>query len=158
MEYYRTLDLMMVSAKGLKKSSLMGRMDVYAEATISGCSGKVQRLRTTVDKSGDSDPTWNFPMKFIVEDSNGLQTLVVKIKKVRVFGGGKCLGEVNVPVKELMEGSAGVTDAGNNNSKLKSGSYDVITKSGKVHGGLSFWYEFGDKFTGKPEDPVPLVG
>ncbi|XP_076930105.1 protein SRC2-like [Bidens hawaiensis] len=146
---YRTLDLVIVSAKGLKKSSLMGRMDVYAVATISGGSGKVQRLRTTVDKSGDSKPTWNFPMKFIVEESNGLQTLVVKIKKVSVFGGSKCLGEVNVPVKELMEG--GVIDGNGNKNKLRSGCYDVITKSGKVHGGLSFWYEFGDTFTGKPQ-------
>ncbi|KAL4570516.1 hypothetical protein LXL04_026172 [Taraxacum kok-saghyz] len=62
---------------------------------------------THVDKDGDSNPTWNYQMKFKIDESAALQnrlTLVVKIKTEGMFG-DKDLGEVHVPIKELLEGA-----------------------------------------------------
>lgn len=113
---------------------------------ISGNGGRVQKLKTPVDKNGGTDPTWNFPMKFTVNEAAGLQhrlTLVIKIKAVGLFG-GKTLGEVKVPVNKLLEG---VTPEG---KAMQFVSYEVRRKSGRSHGFLSFSYKFGEKF----EEPV----
>ncbi|KAL7597108.1 hypothetical protein Lser_V15G27973 [Lactuca serriola] len=146
---YRTLDLTLVSAKGIKKASLIGKPDVYAVVYISGARSN-QKLRTPVDKDGGSDPTWNFPLSFTVDEAAGLQnrlTLVVKIKAVGIFS-DKNLGEVRVPIKELLEG---VSIEGKTQQLV---SYQVRTKSGKTKGFLSFSYKFGEKFSGKAEEPV----
>ncbi|XP_076943501.1 protein SRC2 homolog [Bidens hawaiensis] len=140
---YRNLTLTLVSASGLKKSRFTTRMDVYAVAFISGTVGRDQKQRTSTVKHGDSDPTWNFHMKFVIDElaaglDNGL-TLVVKIKAEGMFG-GKNLGEVHVPVKELLEC---VKD---NGKAVQTVSYQVRRPSGKLKGVLSFMYEFGEKF------------
>ncbi|KAI3687311.1 hypothetical protein L1987_81006 [Smallanthus sonchifolius] len=138
---YRTLNLTLVSAQGLKKPSFMGKMDVYAVASISG-----QKFKTCVDKNGGSDPTWNFPMPFVIDEAAGLQnrlTLVVKIKAAWMFGGWN-LGEVHVPVKELLKGVKG-----EGIKAMQSVSYQV-----KPKGVLSFKYEIGEKIIGKMDEPV----
>ncbi|CAI9272175.1 unnamed protein product [Lactuca saligna] len=144
---YRTLDLTLISAKGIKKPSLTGKPDVYAVAYISGTTTITkQKLKTHVDKDGGSNPTWNFPMKFTVDEAAGLQnrlTLVVEIKAVGTFS-DKNLGEVRVPVKELLQGS----------STQQLVSYQVRKHSGKPNGFLSFSYKLGEKFSGKAEEPV----
>ncbi|XP_076915930.1 protein SRC2 homolog [Bidens hawaiensis] len=121
-------------------------MDVYAVVFISGTVRKDQKQRTTTVKHGDSDPAWNFPMKFVIDAAAGLNngmTLVVKIKAEGIFG-GKNLGEVHVPVMELLEG---VKD---NGKAVKTVSYQVRRPSGKPKGVLSLKYEFWEKFTGEP--------
>ncbi|KAJ0598350.1 putative C2 domain-containing protein [Helianthus annuus] len=147
---YRNLNLTIISANGLKKPTFMGKMDVYAVVSISGTIGNPQKLKTNISKHANSDPTWNFPMKFIINEAAGFQnrlTLVIKIKAAGIFG-GRNLGEVHVPVKELLEG---VKDEG---KTMQFVSYQVRRPSGKVKGVLSFSYEVGEKFTGKPEEPV----
>ncbi|MFS7993067.1 hypothetical protein Hanom_Chr12g01089741 [Helianthus anomalus] len=67
---YRTLDLTLVSAKRLTKA---GKLNVYAVASISdSIIGKLQKFKTLIDKHGGSDATWNFPMKFTVNEAVGL--------------------------------------------------------------------------------------
>ncbi|KAD4585388.1 hypothetical protein R6Q59_035985 [Mikania micrantha] len=152
---YRILDLILASAKGLKRSTFFGRSDVYAVASISGTTGKIQKLPTTVHKNGGSNPTWNFPMKFIFDEAGVLQnrvSLVVKIKSVRLFH-DKSLGEVHVPIKELMDGA--VKTEGN---AMQSVSCQVNTRSGKPKGVLNFWFELGERFVIQHhQEPVPVV-
>ncbi|XP_021974435.2 protein SRC2-like [Helianthus annuus] len=105
MDDYRTLNLTLISANGLTKAA---KLHVYAVASISDSRAAitVQKFKTSVHKDGDSDPTWNFPMKFTVNEAAGLQnrlTLVVKIKVERMLV-DKNLGEVRVPIKELLQG------------------------------------------------------
>ncbi|GKB22243.1 SRC2-like protein [Tanacetum coccineum] len=132
----RHLDLSIISAEGLKKSD-----NVYAVAYISKAFG---RFRTPVDKKGGSEPTWNdHTMHFTIKEALGKQnclTLVVKIKAVRMFL-DKNLGEVRVPIKELMEG---IKDEGEENKKYVS--YQVLRKFKKPGGFLKFSYRFGPKF------------
>ncbi|KAJ0721213.1 putative C2 domain-containing protein [Helianthus annuus] len=80
MDDYRTLNLTLISANGLTKAA---KLHVYAVASISDSRAAitVQKFKTSVHKDGGSDPTWNFPMKFTVNEAAGLQnrlTLVVK--------------------------------------------------------------------------------
>ncbi|GKC00607.1 SRC2-like protein, partial [Tanacetum coccineum] len=114
-------------------------MDVYAVAYISGGSNEeTKKHKTPVDKDGDANPTWNFPMKFTINESLALQnrlTLVVKIKTEGMFG-DKDVGEVHVPVKELLEGF--------NGKVVQFVSYQVRKPSGKPKGELSFSYKFDD--------------
>ncbi|XP_076906700.1 protein SRC2 homolog [Bidens hawaiensis] len=147
---YGNLNLTLVSATVLKKSRFTGKSNVYAVAFISEATGKHQKQRISTNKTGDAEPTWNFPMEFIIDEVSGM-TLVVKIKTEGMFG-GKNLGEVHVPVKELLEGFKG------NGKTAKTVSYQVLRRpSGKPNGVLSFKYEFGEKFTtplGTGENPA----
>ncbi|KAI3687312.1 hypothetical protein L1987_81007 [Smallanthus sonchifolius] len=89
-------------------------------------------------------------MKFIVNEAAGLQdhlTLVVKIKAEWIFG-GRSLGEVCVPVKDLLEG---VKDEG---KAMQSASYQVWRRSGKPKGVFRFWYELGERFSGNTEETM----
>ncbi|KAF3456203.1 hypothetical protein FNV43_RR00853 [Rhamnella rubrinervis] len=136
----RTLDIKVVSAKGLKDVNLIGKMDVYAVVSISGDSHPKQKTKTNVDKDCGSNPTWNYPMKFTVNEIAAKQnrlTLVFDLRCERTFG-DKDIGQVVVPVSELLDSK------GDENS-MKCVTYQVRTSSGKPKGELNFSYKFGDK-------------
>lgn len=81
-------------------------------------------------------------MKFLIDEAAGLQnrlTLVIKIKSVGLFG-GRNLGEVHVPVKELL-------DVNLDKKMSQRVSYQVRRSSGKVKGVVNLCYEFGEKIT-----------
>lgn len=146
----RTLELKIISAKGLKKATLIGKMDVYAVVSISGASGKPSKLRTPVAQDAGTEPTWNFPMKFTIDERAGLQnrlTLLVEIKHEGTFG-DKEIGEANVPIRELLDG---IKKEGKGEEEQPF-SYQVLTPSGKPKGTLNFSYKFGEKFT--VDEPV----
>ncbi|KAJ9536002.1 hypothetical protein OSB04_un000830 [Centaurea solstitialis] len=137
----RTLDLVLISAKELKNVSLFGKMDVYAVVSI---SSPVQKLVAPVVKlvhDRGLNPTWFFPMKFTVDEAAAMRDdlmLVIKIKAIGMFTNWK-LGEVKVPIKELME------------SVNSDGSYCLRRSSGKTtKGEVCFSYIFGEKFLVKP--------
>ncbi|KAI3707260.1 hypothetical protein L6452_25613 [Arctium lappa] len=142
MLYCRTLDLILISAKGLKDANIINKMDVYAVVSISGLVEG-----PPVIKGGGTNPTWNFPMEFIFDEAAALEnrrTLIVKIKAVGMFMNTK-LGEVHVPIKELLETQG---------NAMQLVSFPVIRKrSGKQKGDLNFSYKFGEKFSIR-EDPV----
>ncbi|XP_076921684.1 protein SRC2-like [Bidens hawaiensis] len=107
---------------------------VYTVVSISGRSGKVQKIKTT----------WNKPIKFKVNEAECVRnevTLVVKIKAKRMFVDKK-LGEVSVMVKELMEGVA-------TEGKSTTVSYPVKGRLGESKGDITFCYEFGKLVSGE---------
>ncbi|RVW55612.1 Protein SRC2 [Vitis vinifera] len=100
---YRTLEINVISAKDLKDVNLISKMDVYVVVSINGDSRSKQK--TPVDRDGGTNPTWNFPMKFTVDESAAQQnrlTLSFKLRCERTLG-DKDIGEVNVPIKELLD-------------------------------------------------------
>ncbi|XP_022760552.1 protein SRC2-like [Durio zibethinus] len=140
---HRTLEVNVISAKGLKNVNLIDKMDVYAIVSLKRDSLKQkqkQKIKTPVDKDCGKDPNWNFPVKFTVDESlaksNNLN-LKFKIKCERILG-DKELGQVNVPVKELLDSSG-------EGGSMKFVSYQVRKPSGKPEGTLNFSYKFGDK-------------
>ncbi|XP_052190205.1 protein SRC2-like [Diospyros lotus] len=137
---YRTLEINVMSAKDLKQGNLFTKMSVYVVVSISG--NPATRQKTAVDRGGNTNPTWNFPMKFTVDESALRQnhlTLVFNLRCDRSLG-DKDVGEVHVPVKELADS----IDTG----KLQFLTYQVRKPSGKPKGELSFSYKWGEKFAG----------
>ncbi|KAL6970305.1 DNA-directed RNA polymerase [Sarracenia purpurea var. burkii] len=163
---YRSLEIKVISAKDLKNVNLISKMDVYVAVSISGDPKTEQK--TTVDRNGNTNPTWNFPMKFTVDESATRQNrlnLVFTLRCDRNLG-DKDIGEVTVPVKELI----GSIDEG----KLQFLTYQVRRPSGRPKGELNFSYKWGEKIARavapppasahlKAEEPVtaypaPVVG
>ncbi|WMV10117.1 hypothetical protein MTR67_003502 [Solanum verrucosum] len=168
---YRTLDVNVVSGKDLNKVNLITKMDVYVVVSISGADDdrSNQKTKTHVDHDGDNNPTWNFPIKFTIDDNAAVQNrlhLVFKLRCQRALG-DKDIGQVDVPIKELLESS------NSSNGSKQFVSYQIRKPSGKPKGQLTFSYQFSDKITGntvvdsKIENPVtaypavnptPMVG
>ncbi|KAL0414719.1 UNVERIFIED_CONTAM: protein SRC2 [Sesamum radiatum] len=157
---YRTLDITLQHAKDLNKVNFITKMDVYAVVSISGGDkNSKQKTKTPVDHDGDDNPTWNFPMKFTVDEA-ALQmnrlTLDFKLICERALG-DKDVGEVHVPIKELLDSPA---KPGADGKQFVS--YQVRKPSGKPKGQLSFSYQFSEKTVGASAAPpyasaIPLA-
>lgn len=143
---YRTLDITLQSAMDLNKVNLITKMDVYAVVSISGGDkSRKQKTKTPVDHEGDASPTWDFPMKFTIDEAAlQMNRLMLDIKLVcqRALG-DKDVGEVNVPIKELLDS---VSKGGAEGKEIVR--YQVRKPSGKPKGQLNFSYQFGEKTIG----------
>ncbi|EEF49866.1 protein SRC2 [Ricinus communis] len=140
----RNLEITLISAKDIKDVNMFSKMDVYAEVSIKGDHfNSKQKQKTPVDKDCGTNPTWNHSMKFNIHEASAQENrLTVQIKLIsdRSFG-DKEIGEVHVPIKELIDHKAGDANV----------SYGVRTPSGKAKGSLNFSFKFGEKF----EAPLP---
>ncbi|KAJ7955079.1 Protein SRC2 [Quillaja saponaria] len=149
----RTLELNLISARDLKDVNLFSKMDVYAVVSLSDDQISKQKAKTTIDRDCGPNPNWNFPMKFTIDESLAKQnrlTLVIKLKTERNLGTDKDIGEVNVPVKELL-------DSIGDGKSLQFVSYQVRKPSGKPQGALNISYKFGEKIAAPVAAPVPTV-
>lgn len=137
---YRTLELNIISAKDLKDVNLFSKMDVYAVVSVSGDTHHPQSATTNVHKDGGTSPTWNFPMKFTVNESLIQQnrlSLEVKLVSHRTLAGATVIGTVHVPLKELLDNDGG--------DSLRQVSYQVRKSSGKAKGTFNFSYKFRER-------------
>ncbi|KAL1320933.1 hypothetical protein HN51_065648 [Arachis hypogaea] len=144
---YRTLDLMIVSAKDLKNVNLISKMDVYAVVSLNGDIYNPQKFKTSVDRDGGTSPTWNFPMKFNFSDSLAQQnrlSLEIKIVSDRTLG-DTLIGTVHVPLRELLD-----NPGGKDGKEFRQVSYQVRKPSGKPKGSLNFSYKVGGKSSAAP--------
>ncbi|CAM8925385.1 unnamed protein product [Rhodiola kirilowii] len=127
------LEISVLSASDLKELNTIGKMDPYVTVSLSNNPNSKQK--TEVDTDGGKNPKWKGKsMKFVVNEDmskNQNLTLVFKIMAEKPFG-DKEVGEVRVPVNEVLEA------AKNSNVQLKSLSYSVTTPSGKPKGTLNF--------------------
>lgn len=137
---YRLLELTLVSASDLKKVTLFSRMHVYAVASISGSNVPMPMHGTHADRNGGSNPAWNTVLHFPVParfDTRGL-ALHVQLRARRSFGGHRDVGDVFVPLDDLL---AGAHDGG----EPRPASYQVRRPmSARAHGTLYFCYRFTD--------------
>lgn len=146
---YRNLEITVVSGKDLNKVNLITKMDVYVVVSVTGADDdrSNQKTKTPVDHDGDNNPTWNFPIKFTIDDNAAVQSrlhLVFKLRCQRALG-DKDIGEVDVPIKELL-------DSPNSTGSKQFVSYQIRKPSGKPKGQLTFSYQFSDKITGNTVD------
>ncbi|KAK9933756.1 hypothetical protein M0R45_020932 [Rubus argutus] len=136
----RTLELELVSAKGLKDVNFISNMDVYGVVSLYGDGyNGTQHTKTKVVRGCGTHPTFNFPMRFTVDDSLVQQnrlSLGFQLVSERSLG-DRNIGGVNVPVKELFDSA--------DTKSMKFVSYQVRRPSGKPKGELSFSYTFGEK-------------
>ncbi|XP_047961815.1 protein SRC2 homolog [Salvia hispanica] len=138
----RKFEIIIVSADNLPDVRSFGRMKVYAEVSING-EPDTSRL-TTVDTEGETNPRWNFPLEYTIEEAS-LQNpeLVVGVKLYceRTLG-DRYIGEVNISVK-------GLFDYGPRGENVLS-----YTVDGAGNGKLNILYSFGNKFMA----PKPSFG
>lgn len=156
---FRVLDIVIISAKDLKQVNPFFKMDVFTLASVQGYNNNLYNSlqKTPIDKDGGSNPNWNFPMKFfidVVAAENNCLTLVIKLKADGSFG-DKDIGEVHVPVKELLDKYVA------SNDEMHAASYNVrTTRAGKFKGELNFSFKFGDAVAAAPADggfPLPQM-
>ncbi|KAK6146173.1 hypothetical protein DH2020_020042 [Rehmannia glutinosa] len=129
-------------------------MNVYVVVSIcGGDKNSKQKTKTPADHDGGANPTWGFPMKFTVEEVALQQNrLMLEFKLIceRAFG-DRDIGEVHVPIKELLDSPAKGGAGG-----MKFVSYQVRKPNGKPKGHLTFSYQFIGKIT-SAGDPLLVV-
>ncbi|KAJ4719427.1 Protein SRC2-like [Melia azedarach] len=129
----RILDITVLSADDLKNARIFSKMNVYAIVSV---SGEIQT--TSVDKECGKKPTWNQRMRFNIDEADAMQNNLNVVFSLKSHGGcfGGCvLGEVCVPVKDMLCQSNGVEE--------RTQSYNIITPSGRTKGTLHIAYKFG---------------
>ncbi|XP_047335883.1 protein SRC2-like [Impatiens glandulifera] len=152
--HHRTLEINVRSAKHLNDVNYISKMDVYAVVFISGDSKSSEKFKTTIDRAGGTNPSWNFPIQFSIDESAARQnrlTLVIILRCDRSLGDKK-IGEIRVPIKDLLAPAP----AGGGVNKPQFVTYQVRKPSGSPRGGeLHFSYKWADKrIAATVEEPV----
>ena len=104
---YQVLNLTLISASDLKQVTFFSRMRVYAVASISGSDSCMTTHATQVDLTGGRNPTWNTSLRLPIPagaDTRGL-ALHVLLRSKATFFGHRDVGEVFVPVSDLLSGA-----------------------------------------------------
>ncbi|KQK14716.2 protein SRC2-like [Brachypodium distachyon] len=108
---HRVMELTLVSASDLKDVNTFSDMEVYAVATVS--SDPTTRQRTRTDRWGGTDPSWDHHThRFTVpptaaDAAVSGATLRVLLRTERFFSRDRDVGEVIVPLAELLDGAGG---------------------------------------------------
>ncbi|XP_008810780.2 protein SRC2 homolog [Phoenix dactylifera] len=145
---YRTLEIAQLSAHKLKDVRLFGRMKVYVVVSLS--DDPQPKKRTPTDRVGRENPSWNsMTFQFNVPDDNpGRLTLRFLLRTERSLG-DRDVGEVNVPVKDLLR---------TGNGQMQSVSFQVYVPSyGENQGVLKFSYKLGKRIAPPPTIPTTVV-
>ncbi|CAN8254515.1 unnamed protein product [Cochlearia groenlandica] len=112
------LEVSLISGKGLKRSDFLGKVDPYVEIQYKG-----QTRKSSVDKDGGRNPTWNDTLKWRAEfpGSGSDYKLIIKVMDHDTFSSDDFIGATTVYVKELLE--MGVEKG---NSELRPTKYNVV--------------------------------
>ncbi|CAK9158325.1 unnamed protein product [Ilex paraguariensis] len=127
----RKFDLKLISATNLRDVREKFRMKVYAVVTIAG-KAKTER-RTPVDKEGETNPTWNFTLQYMI----GIEVVITLYCKRTL--GDRYIGEVRTSIKQLYEQHPNVNGGGANILTRQ-----VQSSSGISQGELKFSFGFGE--------------
>ncbi|KAJ6794107.1 Uncharacterized protein M6B38_233480 [Iris pallida] len=145
---FRKLELTLISAENLKEVNLFSKLNVYAVVSIA--NDPQFKRRVPPDRVGGRDPVWNYTVEFTVpavSNPDPFLALHVLLRTERALG-DRDVGEVTVPLKELLEG--GRTDGG-----VRFVSYPVrMPHSKKTKGVLNMSYRLGEKVVKAAEVPV----
>ena len=155
---YRTLELQIKSAQGLKYVNHTSEMRTYAVVFI--CDNNNKRIsyeaNSEKDPDGGSNPRWNFDVMFSIDINKAQQHdlgLVVRLMSHHSLRPDKIIGEVNVPITMMLEWFG---DAAEDVHKVVR-RY-VVTENGAEQGTLAFSYNFGRTLQHPPPDPTPVNG
>ncbi|XP_021763107.1 protein SRC2-like isoform X1 [Chenopodium quinoa] len=136
---YKTLEITLISAKDLKNVNLIGKMDPYVVVHLS--DDPKNKQKTPVHQDGGTNPAWNYTIRFTIDDAVAAKPgkyVVFTLKHEHTFGADKDLGEVLVPLKELLDG---VKDP--SGSQLVTYQVKRVS-SQKAQGELKLSYKFVD--------------
>lgn len=146
---FRSFEITLLSADGIKNVNNFFKMDVYASVSVSdGAMTKKQKLRTGVSVCCGTKPKWNHnsSLKFMVDDAALIQkrlTLKIKLVSDRAFFHTK-IGEAVISVHELIK------NCGQDNKH--------VTFPVSKQGTLSFCYKFGPQPQAQAQAHKPFMG
>ena len=117
MESADSMELKVISCKHLKAFNFFQKLVVYAVVSIISDESKnsnqkhqiqcLQRQKTPVDRDGNGNPEWNHQLQFDLRDISLADSANYYVKfSLRCEGivfGNKTIGEVCVPLKELID-------------------------------------------------------
>eukprot|EP00250_Pteridium_aquilinum_P004627 c14839_g1_i1 orf=7-588(+) len=141
----RVLEVTLVSAKGLKEVSHLGKVRAYAEAWVDPCAKQV----TPVDKQGGTNPSWNHTLPFTIPETSfhhpsALLTIHI-LHKSHLPGCDSFIGSASVPLHQLLDSSKSLL------------SCDVFTASSCIQGSICLCICLGEKHLVDPsthQEPV----
>ncbi|XP_058179857.1 uncharacterized protein LOC131298420 [Rhododendron vialii] len=148
----RSLELKLMGCKGLQAFNFFQKLKVFAVVSLTSDTPgnkhhhplQQQQQRTKTDAEGDKDPEWNHEMRFDL-DAVGREDcdhLYLHIDLRYEFFGDKSLGEVRVPLTDLVCDSAtGLGEHGENCGVARFVSYEVRTHEKKPNGVITFSYK-----------------
>ncbi|CAH8321961.1 unnamed protein product [Eruca vesicaria subsp. sativa] len=142
-----TLELKITSAN-VEHIDATDKIDVYAVISINGsATQKKQSAKTPIDYDGGSNPTWNHTVKFSFDEreaNEGLLNIKVELYSYWLEDENDVsLGEVNVPVQELLASNPVPSFSNGDVSKMKPVTYPVkFIGETKPNGKLSLSYRF----------------
>lgn len=162
-----SLELKLTSCRDLKAFNFFQKLSVYAVVSILSISNDdskkkkknerpqcLQRQKTPVDGEGGRNPEWNHMIKFDLKsislpDQDDHLFLIFKLRCAGVISGDRSIGEVRVPLKDLIDEF---------NGPVRFVSYQVQTSDGKPNGVLNFSYKLRGKAEKKLDDsPAPKI-
>uniref|UniRef100_F6HJ81 C2 domain-containing protein n=2 Tax=Vitis vinifera TaxID=29760 RepID=F6HJ81_VITVI len=160
MESADSMELKVISCKHLKAFNFFQKLVVYAVVSIISDESKnsnqkhqiqcLQRQKTPVDRDGNGNPEWNHQLQFDLRDISLADSANYYVKfSLRCEGivfGNKTIGEVCVPLKELIDEF---------NRAVRFVSYQVRTTDGKPNGVLNFSYKLNIKGSDLPAVEAP---
>lgn len=135
----RKFEITLISASDLEDVRVLGKMKVHGRVSL----GDGDEKRTPSDKHGETNPAWNYTMRFAVSESmveNFNTMLVVKLYCKRKLG-DRYIGEIHTPIKELFD-FAKAAAAGSRSAVV---CFPVQRGCVNSQGMLRFSYKFGDK-------------
>jgi hypothetical protein len=159
---YRTLELQIRSAQGLKYVNHIRDMRTYAVVFI--CDDNNNRISYEAKTEygagpgpdGGSNPRWNFDVMFNIDIEKAQQhglALVVRLMSHHSLRPDTLIGEVRVPITVLLEWFGDAAEDVN-----KEARRNVVTAGGQEKGTLAFLYKFGRPLQHPPADPAPVNG
>ncbi|KAG2647436.1 protein SRC2-like [Panicum virgatum] len=156
---YRVLEVTLLSARDLKRVNLFSRMEVYAVVTISG--DPLTRQCTQPDPYGGRHPSWNTSFRFNVPATAATATgcLHVLLRTERALG-DRDVGEVIVPLADILTGGGAACDPGPRPPQLASYQVRKLHRC-EPRGMLNVSYRLGPVVAPQAradEAAVPYVG
>lgn len=147
MESSNSIDLKVISCKGLKSFNFFQKLSVYSAVSLGTSdadkSQRQQRQKTPVDQHGNRNPEWNHEIRFDLVPIPLLQRKDLFLH-FDLFSDGifadKLLGEVHVPLTDLVRD---FDDA------VRFVSYQIRTPDRKNNGILNFSYKVNSSSKGK---------
>ncbi|KAL3829635.1 hypothetical protein ACJIZ3_018437 [Penstemon smallii] len=118
-----TLQVLLVSAKGLENTDFLSGMDAYAVLTC-----RTQEKKSSVASGEGSRPDWNETFVFVI--SEGVNELKIKIMDKDSFTEDDFVGEATVPLGPVFE-----------EESIPTMAYNVVKEEqycGEIRVGLKF--------------------
>ncbi|XP_065867104.1 protein SRC2 homolog [Euphorbia lathyris] len=145
MDSTKSLELKILDCKDLNAFNFFQKLLVYVLVSLVSDDPKKkldknQQQRTPTDSEGDGNPEWKHEMQFDLSEISFVDCdhffLRFDLCHEGLYFGDKIIGEVRVPLKDMIQQSSGI---------VRFVNYQVQTPDGKPNGILKFSYKVNGK-------------